>query len=100
MDGLNRLCLNHKRWRLRHKQRNRQQMPKFGEVAEWPNAPVLKTGEALAPPGVQIPPSPLCNPMQLRARQDPHKERFARRNPTEDRPLCYADLRTEKFARR
>ena len=30
-----------------------------GEVAEWPNAPVLKTGVVSKRPGVRIPPSPL-----------------------------------------
>src|SRR5262249_8259296 len=31
-----------------------------GEVAEWPNAPVLKTGMSARASGVRIPPSPLA----------------------------------------
>ena len=34
---------------------------KLGKVAEWSNAPVLKTGGRLFGPGVQIPPFPLNN---------------------------------------
>ena len=32
--------------------------PRAGEVPEWPNGPVSKTGEPARVPGVQIPPSP------------------------------------------
>src|SRR6516164_3442393 len=40
----------------------------IGEVPEWPNGPVSKTGRGLAPSRVRIPPSPLSSNLPFRPR--------------------------------